>query len=112
MTLQDLPPQPLPVRPSKAQLWAQLDEADQTDVLKRIGKRGAEVFEQKFEAVKKALGLRPQPAPRRLAYYYRKTLLQWEEQRAKYPRSFAFQQRDFQKLREREAAGELVAEAV
>lgn len=109
MTMQAPPAAPLPVKPSMPQLWAQLDSKDQEDVLNRVAKRVAETFDQQLTAAIKALGLQPAPPARRLWYYYQKPIMAWEEQRAKYPRDFTYQQKDFQRLREREAKGDLVA---
>ena len=103
MTMQAPPAAPLPVKPSMAQLWAQLDSKDREDVLNRVAKRVAEIFDQQLDSAIKALGLQPAPPARRLWYYYQKPLESWAESRAKYPRLFDHMQRDFMRLREREA---------
>lgn len=109
MTMQAPPAAPLPVKPSMAQLWAQLDNKDREDVLNRVAKRVATIFDQQLDAAIKALGLQPAPPARRLWYYYRKPLESWSEARAKQPRLFLHMQADFMRLREKEAHGDLVA---
>lgn len=94
---------------SLAFLWAQLDEKGRTEGLKNIAARGQEYFDTLMESAMDALGLVTPPPAERLAYYYVKTPMEWEEQRQKYPADFEHEQADFQRLRERELKGDLVA---
>jgi hypothetical protein len=90
-------------------LNSQLDEKHRKAALTNLAKWGAGYWETVEKAAKDALGLVKAPPAERLGYYYVKTIDEWEEQRAKYPDDFEEENRDFERLREREAKGEIVA---
>ena len=90
-------------------LWSQLDEAHRKDALKNLAEWGNEYYERVMDSAWDTVGLVVGPPEDRLGFYFLKTIDEWEEQRAKYPADFEKDQADFQRLREREASGELVA---
>jgi hypothetical protein len=90
-------------------LWSEMSEKDRKSTLKELQDWAVEVFDTMLEEGIRALGLERREPDERLGFYYAKTIQEWEEQRAKYPLFFDRDQTDFGKLREREAAGDLVA---
>lgn len=102
--------QPKGPRLSLPWLFRQLDEAHRKEGLKHIAERGDEYFSTTMGAAMDALGLTKAPPARRLGYYYRKTIAEWEEQRGRFPEDFEDEQADFERLRDREAKGGLVPE--